>query len=283
MPIAVYSGSAWLQFTATTFPMMAFASAWALLVSFFVQLVAAATGHPGDYSNSIVVMQAIAYTLYGILDATYIVNRNASVLVFALICCIYAGLSGTLVYAGPQLVVRLKVRLSTRPSLATRLVVCCTICTLAFLARTIALAVMVVAPPKILRWWWSYGTLELLPSLVLLLLMQPLPWKRHTGNAGTNNNNNNNSKTDSPNAMVNKGMTVASAPYSSRRGSNQSDGNNPYKTNISSSKEQTPLLKPAPVYGTTTNTGSNSSSMKNTGVGTAASIDGSAMAPSGNQ
>lgn len=278
MPIAVYSGSPWLQFTATTFPMMAFASAWALLVSFFVQLVAAATGHPGDYSTSIVVMQAIAYTLYGILDATYIVSRNASVLVFALICCIYAGLSGTLVYAGPQLVVRLKVRLSTRPSLATRLVVCCTICTLAFMARTIALAVMVVAPPKILRWWWSYGTLELLPSVVLLLLMQPLPWKRHTGSAGTNNNN---SKADSPNAMANKGVTVAPAPYSSRRGSNQSDGNNPYKTNMSSSKEQTPLLKPAPVYGTTTNTGS--SSMKNAGVGNVSSIDGSAMAPSGNQ
>ena len=44
IPVQMWSNPLWAQFVADTLPEMAFASAWTLLVSFFVQLVGVALG-----------------------------------------------------------------------------------------------------------------------------------------------------------------------------------------------------------------------------------------------
>jgi len=174
MPVEGWVESNYWQFLADTLPEICFASAWSLLVSFFVQLVGNASGS-GSFTKPGIVMQMAAYCIYIMLAIMYIWNDEASVLLFALLCCIYAALFATLVYFGPRLVTLLQPSLANRSGLAFRLVACCTICILVFAARTIGLARTVVAPPEVVgsRWWLSYGVIELLPAISLLIMMYP--------------------------------------------------------------------------------------------------------------
>lgn len=154
---------------------MTFASAWTLLVSFFVQLVATAAGTAGgsNYTRPGMVIQMVAYGIYLILVFTDIWNNDASVLLYAILCCIYAALFGTLLYFGPRLVTMLQPSLVRRSGLAIRLIACCVICMLVFAATSVDLARQVVAPPNEREMWWKYGVLELFPSAALLIMMHP--------------------------------------------------------------------------------------------------------------
>lgn len=108
IPIQIYMNPIWAQLVADTLPAMAFASVWTLLVSFFVKLVGVAlgTGGSGDGSDATpigVVIQCTAYVVYVMLMAMYFVNDVAAVLLYALLCCIYAALWGTSLYFCPRL------------------------------------------------------------------------------------------------------------------------------------------------------------------------------------
>lgn len=143
-----------------------------LLVSFFVQLVGTASGTL-MYTGPSIVMQLIGYAVYAILCVTYLWNDGASVLLFALLCCIYAALFSTLIYFGPRLVGLLRPSLAQRSGLAVRLIASCVMCLVIFAARTVFMARMVVDPPKEESWWWNYGCMELFPSAALLIMMHP--------------------------------------------------------------------------------------------------------------
>jgi hypothetical protein len=161
-----------VQFFADTFGYLSFASAWMLLVSFFVQLVGAASGRL-IYAGPSIMMQLIGYVVYAILCVTYLWNDTASVLLFALLCCIYAALFSTLIYFGPRLVALLRPSLAQRSGLAFRLIASCVMCLVIFAARTVFMVRMVIDPPKDYPWWWNYGCMELFPSVALLIMMHP--------------------------------------------------------------------------------------------------------------
>jgi hypothetical protein len=98
----MWSNPLWAQIVADTLPEMAFASAWTLLVSFFVQLVGVALG-TGTFTSTGMVIQMTAYIVYVISIATYFWNPLASVLLYAPLCCIYPALFGTTLYFCPRL------------------------------------------------------------------------------------------------------------------------------------------------------------------------------------
>jgi hypothetical protein len=172
MPVQIWSNPLWFQFVGDTLPEMIYASAWTLLVSFFVQLVGIATGTGTDTSPGIVI-QATAYVVYIILIGTQIWNSVASILLYALLCCIYAALFGTVVYFCPRFLALLQPSLVRHRGLAARLSVCTLLCIGVFGAHTVGFARKVVAPPKEVYWWWTYGALELIPSAVFLGIMHP--------------------------------------------------------------------------------------------------------------
>jgi hypothetical protein len=172
MPVQIWSNPLWFQFVGDTLPEMIYASAWTLLVSFFVQLVGIATGGGTDTSPGIVI-QATAYVVYIVLIGTQIWNSVASILLYALLCCIYAALFGTVVYFCPRLLALLQPSLVRHRGLAIRLSICTMLCIIVFGAHTVGFARKVVAPPKQVYWWWTYGALELIPAAIFLVIMHP--------------------------------------------------------------------------------------------------------------
>jgi hypothetical protein len=123
IPMQIYFDPIWVQLMADTLPVMTFASAWTLLVSFFVKLVGVALGATGsgdfdshhhqqqqqDGTAAAVtlpigtVIQLTAYVLYIILMGMFFVNHVAAVLLYAFLSCIYAALLGTSLYFCPRL------------------------------------------------------------------------------------------------------------------------------------------------------------------------------------
>ena len=165
-----------IQLIGDTLPELCFASAWALLVTFFVQLVGTATGTVSSNKPSLIIHGA-CYIMYVILVITYWWKDAAAVLLYALLCCLYAALFGALVYFGPKLIALLEPSLERQSGLAVRLIACCGIGVTVFLLQAIELARKVVAPPLHSLWWYNYGVLELLPSVLILIMMQPSPPK----------------------------------------------------------------------------------------------------------
>jgi hypothetical protein len=161
-----------IQLVAETLPQLTFASAWGLLVAFFVQLVGTASGAVSSNKPSLLIHIAV-YLMYVILVVWYWWNDAAAVLLYALLCIIYASLFGTLVYFGPKLVALLQPSLERQSGLATRLIACCTIGVVVFLVQAISLARTVVTPTAEVPYWITYGFLELLPASLLLIMMHP--------------------------------------------------------------------------------------------------------------
>eukprot|EP00521_Asterionellopsis_glacialis_P008099 CAMPEP_0195287262 /NCGR_PEP_ID=MMETSP0707-20130614/4399_1 /TAXON_ID=33640 /ORGANISM="Asterionellopsis glacialis, Strain CCMP134" /LENGTH=245 /DNA_ID=CAMNT_0040347003 /DNA_START=107 /DNA_END=844 /DNA_ORIENTATION=+ len=229
-------------FAAITFPEMAFASAWTLLVSFFVQLVGTASGAP-FHSNNSFVMQAIAYVMYGILMVVYVWNDSAVLLLYALLCVIYAALFATLVYFGPKLLSILRPSLARRSGLAFRLVVCNVLCILVFGAQTVGIAKNVLliegtSGTEQPAWWYYYGLLELFPAFCLLLMM-----KKKTRKASSER---------SPNGAVGTPPTPPNGPGLQRTFSGSGGVRHPpsqpqqqHVPNTKNGSETTALLKPS--------------------------------------
>lgn len=172
MPVQIWAYPIVWQFISDTLPEMIFASAWTLLVSFFVQLVGVASGN-GTSTSPGTVIQITAYIVYLSLLGAFLFNNVASVLLYALLCCIYAALFGTCVYFCPRLLILLKPSLVRYSGLGVRLAICSLLCIVVFVSHTIGYAVNIVAPPRKIYWWWNYGALELIPSALFLLLMHP--------------------------------------------------------------------------------------------------------------
>jgi hypothetical protein len=175
MPIQIWSGPLWWQFFGDTFPEMLFASAWTILITFLVQLVGVATGRGGTDTTPGIVIQTTAYVVYSVLIITQIWNAIATVLLYALLCCIYAALFGTAIYFCPRLYWILKPTLvePVDAGIRLRLVFCSITCLVVCIAHTVGYARIVVAPPRNVYWWWNYGALELFPSAMFLYLMHP--------------------------------------------------------------------------------------------------------------
>lgn len=224
MPVQIWAYPIVWQWISDTLPEMIFASAWTLLVSFFVQLVGVASGS-GTSTSPGTVIQITAYIVYLSLLGAFYVNNVASVLLYALLCCMYAALFGTCVYFCPRLLMLLKPSLERYQGLAIRLAICSFLCIIVFVSHTIGYAVNIVAPPRKVYWWWNYGALELLPSAAFLLLMHPLPGAR-AAVTGTNQQQAN-------------GKTMRRSP---------SEGAN----YVRRTGETTPLLPPSPALYTTT-------------------------------
>jgi hypothetical protein len=172
MPVQIWSTPVWWQFVGDTLPEMLFAAAWTLLVSFFVQLVGIATGTSTSTMPGIVI-QGTAYVVYLLLITLQLWNSVASVLLYALLCCIYAALFGTVSYFCPRLLSILQPSLVQHGGLVTRISICTVLCISMFGAHTIGYARLVLAPPHRVFWWWNYGVLELLPSSIFLVIMNP--------------------------------------------------------------------------------------------------------------
>jgi len=173
IPIQIWSDPLWWQFVGDTFPEMLFASAWTTLVQFIVQLVGVAIG-TGTNTTPGIVIQTTAYVVYVILIVTQVWNHVATVLLYALMCCIYAALLGTVSYYCPKLISLLRPTLDGRnKGVAVRIWLCAIMCVVVFLSHTIGYARLVISPPKNVYWWWKYGALELLPSVIFLIIMGP--------------------------------------------------------------------------------------------------------------
>lgn len=183
MPVQIYANPIVWQFVADTLPEMIFASTWTLLVSFFVQLVGVASGSGASTSPGTVI-QITAYVVYSLLLGTFFVNPVASVLLYALLCLIYAALFGTCCYFCPRLLILLKPSVTRYSGLAMRLAICSFLCIVVFLSHTIGYAVYIISPPRRVYLWWNYGVLELIPSALFLVLMHPNPGGR--GSTPTN-------------------------------------------------------------------------------------------------
>lgn len=224
IPVQMWSNPLWAQFVGDTLPQMTFASAWTLLVSFFVQLVGVAMG-TGTSASTGMVIQITAYVVYVILIATYFWNPVATVLLYALLCCIYAALFGTTLYFCPRLLTLLQPSLARHSGLAMRLAACSLLCVFVFGGRTFGLARKVVAPPHHVSWWWQYGALELIPSILFLVMMHP-------NSSRMSNGANQQSTSGTPPTIANSHRRQGSYGSSSRR-----------------SGEAAPLVKPASHYG----------------------------------
>lgn len=244
IPVQMWSKPIWAQFVADTIPEMTFASAWTLLVSFFVQLVGVASG-TGTSASPGLVIQVTAYVVYAVVMGTYFWNPVASVLLYALLCCIYAALFGTSLYFCPRLLFLLQPSLSRHSALAIRLISCSFLCVMVFGARTIGFARKVVAPPDQVSWWWEYGVLELIPSIVCLVMMHPKAptpiVEDHDDGPGVSRRtrgSTNSNRSPSP------GSTSGTPPTPVTR--RQEDPHSVRRT-----AETLPLLKPGATYGTT--------------------------------
>lgn len=220
---------------------MTFASAWTLLVNFFVQLVGVALG-TGSSTSPGLVIQITAYVVYAVVMGTYFWNPVASVLLYALLCCIYAALFGTALYFCPRLLLLLQPSLSRHSALAIRLSLCSILCVFVFGARTFGFARKVVAPPETVSWWWQYGVLELIPSIMFLLMMHP--------------------KSPRPVVFDNDESTTSArratrtSNHSNRSPSPGSTSGTPPTPAARRSGEAVPLLKPGSAYGTVPTVGS---------------------------
>lgn len=95
--------------------------------------------------------------VYFFLAITELFNNVASVLLYALLCCIYSALFGTALYFCPRLISLLQPSISRHHGLATRLILCDVLCVLVFGAHTFTYARIVVSPPRRVYWWWTYG------------------------------------------------------------------------------------------------------------------------------
>lgn len=211
IPISVYCDGDMFQLVADTLPQLTFASAWALLVAFFAQLVGTASGTVATTHPSLLIHLA-CYITYVILVILYWWNDSAAVLLEAGLCCLYAALFGTLIYFGPKLVMILHPSLERQSGLAVRLVAACCIGNVVFLAKSISLGLAVVVPSSTNPPWYIYGVLEFLPTCLLLVMMHP-------SSKETNN-----------------GETMRRIP-------SNSDGR------VRSAGEMSSLLKPQPQYG----------------------------------
>lgn len=227
MPVQICAYPIVWQFISDTLPEMIFASAWTLLVSFFVQLVGVASG-TGTATSPGKVIQITAYIVYIVLLGTFFISPVASVLLYALLCCIYAALFGTVVYFCPQLLMLLKPSLVRYSGLAIRLAICSALCVIVFVSHTVGYALNIVAPPWRVYWWWNYGALELAPSAVFLILMHPTPA------VGSSSGTSSSSSSSNQPPITGAGMR--------RIGSGTNPGNNARKP-----IESTPLLQPQPV------------------------------------
>lgn len=98
-----------------------------------------------------------AYVVYLFLITTQLFNNIASVLLYALLSCIYAALFGTAVYFFPRLLSLLQPSLGRHRGLAVRLLICNVLCLFIFAAHTYEYVQIVVAPPRSVYWWWNYG------------------------------------------------------------------------------------------------------------------------------
>jgi len=172
IPMEGMVGSEYLKFVAKTFPEMTFASAWTLLVSFLVQLVGTASG-TGIYTQPSLMIQMIAYGIYLVLTLVAMHTHGAFVSVYAVLCFIYAILSGALLYFGPRLISILYPSLLRRSSLALRLVCSCIVCVLIFAAKAVELAQKVFSPSDEKKALIEYLLLELFPTVALLVMMFP--------------------------------------------------------------------------------------------------------------
>lgn len=63
MPIQIWSDPIWYQFVGDTLPEMVFASAWSLLVTFFIQLVGVAIGVGTSTMPGIVIQATVSFRL----------------------------------------------------------------------------------------------------------------------------------------------------------------------------------------------------------------------------
>ena len=173
MPIMIWTHPLWLQFVGDTLPEMIFATGWTLMATFFVQLVGNATGTVTRTTDASFVIQATAYIVYTCLIVLELFNSVASVLLYALLCCIYAGLLGAIAYFCPKLWILLQPSLMNHRGLVVRLYVCTIMCLLIFAGHMVVFARIVIAAPDKVYWWINYGVLELVPAVTFLVIMNP--------------------------------------------------------------------------------------------------------------
>jgi hypothetical protein len=193
LPLLIYSYnhdevSRALQILADSLPLVAFGATWAWLVNFFVQLVVAASGSysrtttdttdaPEDHDKGMSLTTALQGTAYGVyfclLLSYFLYHEAAAVLLYALLCCVFAALLGTWVFVCPKLIVLLQPLEDFRKLLAVRLWVSCFGVFVVLLGETIALArqVLLVFSFSERPLWILYGGLELLPAVTLLIMM----------------------------------------------------------------------------------------------------------------
>ncbi|KAL7580757.1 hypothetical protein ACA910_001039 [Epithemia clementina (nom. ined.)] len=245
MPIMIWTHPLWLQFVGDTLPEMIFATAWTLMVTFFVQLVGSATGTVTTTDAGIVI-QATAYIVYTCLIVLELFNSVASVLLYALLCCIYAALLGAVGYVCPKLCMMLQPGLLHHRPLVIRLYLCTAVCLLVFAGHIVVFARIVIAPPDRVYWWINYGVLELAPASTFLIIMNPNPNKadrasppQHPPDEGS---------------LGKRGTSPFSVPGASIKrvdslGSASSNNNNNRQQRGS---EVVSLLKGSPSYGSTT-------------------------------
>ena len=79
MPVQIWSGPIWWQFVGDTLPEMIFASAWTLLVTFFVQLVGVATGTRTNTSPGIVIQATVRSTSF--IDSLNLSTQFSAVII----------------------------------------------------------------------------------------------------------------------------------------------------------------------------------------------------------
>jgi hypothetical protein len=101
---------------------------------------------------------AQVYIVYLILISVQIFNKIASVLLYALMCCIYATLFAVVIFFCPRLINLMRPSLETHRGLAVRLIVATSVCILIFGIHCINYARLVIAPPRKVYWWYQYGS-----------------------------------------------------------------------------------------------------------------------------
>eukprot|EP00532_Pseudo-nitzschia_australis_P015141 CAMPEP_0168269078 /NCGR_PEP_ID=MMETSP0141_2-20121125/14078_1 /TAXON_ID=44445 /ORGANISM="Pseudo-nitzschia australis, Strain 10249 10 AB" /LENGTH=614 /DNA_ID=CAMNT_0008209585 /DNA_START=99 /DNA_END=1944 /DNA_ORIENTATION=- len=153
------------------------------------------TGAYRPAATIVTVIQITSYVVYALLIIAFTIFRRiaAAVLLYALLCCVYATLLGTALYFCPRLLGLLLPGLDGKwySPLSSRLVACSGVSLLVFAARTFCFAKKVVQSTTPLGntgggpyWWFQYGALELLPGLMFLVLLHP---KRTMAPATPNN------------------------------------------------------------------------------------------------
>lgn len=203
-------------------------------------MVGIASGRSGT-GNSVdpgTVIQTTAYIVYIILVGTFFINPVASVLLYALMCCIYAALFGTVVYFCPRLLFLLKPSLDRYSGLVIRLGICSVLCIIVFVSHSVGYAMNVVAPPYKVYWWWNYGALELLPSAMFLILMHPTT-------AGNGETKDSQQQSSTKNSMRRNNSATANPSTNTAGAATAGIGGR-------KSGETTPLLQQSPTYGAST-------------------------------